>query len=145
MSVLSRSKRLLNAVHGALIFRRRVEALADRLAIAIPSDAIAASVAVSTATHPEGASGAAAARAALIASATDSNSIPEPVGWSGISVLVHLVAPPPSSRRSAHPRRTVGRPEANDARPRPGREMGPEAASTPRTPRRTPPVRRPGV
>ena len=40
MSVPSWSKRLLNAVHGALIFRRRVESLADRLAIAIPSDAI---------------------------------------------------------------------------------------------------------
>ena len=34
------SKRLLNAAHGALIFRRRVEALADSLAIAIPTDAI---------------------------------------------------------------------------------------------------------
>ncbi len=40
MSVRSRSKHLLNAVHGALIFKRRVEALADSLAIAIPSDAI---------------------------------------------------------------------------------------------------------
>jgi SAM-dependent methyltransferase len=33
-------KRLLNTVHGALIFRRRVEVLADSLAIAIPSDAL---------------------------------------------------------------------------------------------------------
>lgn len=40
MSMQSWSKRLLNTVHGALIFRRRVEALADSLAIAIPSDAI---------------------------------------------------------------------------------------------------------
>lgn len=40
MSLLSGSKRLLNTVHGALVFRRRVEALADCLADAIPGDAI---------------------------------------------------------------------------------------------------------
>lgn len=39
MSLAPRGKRLLNQVHGALIFGRRVEALADALANAIPHDA----------------------------------------------------------------------------------------------------------
>jgi SAM-dependent methyltransferase len=39
MSRTSRGKQILNAVHGALIFGRRVEALADALAKAIPAGA----------------------------------------------------------------------------------------------------------